>query len=103
MTEVEADELRQAVEQMHGCRASLREVTPVIERFKGQKAWDGTVHVFALTGHPTATVCYAWSSPIDGSERRRFYAVLHSPPVASPLDAVRAAIITDYKSGNTPI
>ena len=34
------------------------------------------VHVFDLAGHPTATRAYAWSSPIEGSTKRRFVAVL---------------------------
>ncbi len=35
-----------------------------------------------------ATRAYAWSSPIKSSTKRRFYAVLHQPPVDSPLTAV---------------
>jgi hypothetical protein len=31
---------------------------------------------FRLEGHPKATRAYAWSSPIEGSDKRRFYAVL---------------------------
>jgi hypothetical protein len=55
-------------------------------------------------GTPTATRAYAWSSPIEGSDKRRFYAVLHVPPISSPADAVRAAIVQDYreKVGRTP-
>jgi hypothetical protein len=29
----------------------------------------------------------------EGSDKRRFFAVLHQPPIASPVDAVRAAIV----------
>ena len=50
------------------------------------------MHVFDLEGHPRATRAYAWSSRVEGSERRRFYAVLHLRGIRSPLDAVRAAI-----------
>jgi hypothetical protein len=58
------------------------------------------MHVFELEGHPRATRAYAWSSPIEGGTKRRFYAVLHVPPVSSPADAVRAAIVvTIGKSG----
>ena len=59
--------------------------------------WEGVVHVFDLAGHPKATRAYAWSSPIEGSTKRRFFAVLHSPPIVSPLDAVRAAIVAEHK------
>ena len=65
----------------------------MIDRFRGQPVWEGIVHVFDLEGHPSATTAYAWSSPIEGSTRRRFYAVLGMPPINSPLEAVRAAII----------
>ena len=95
--EVEPDELRQAVERLHKCRETLREVTPVVERFEGHTAWEGVVHVFDVSGHLTATTCYAWSSPVEGSEKRRFYAVLKVPPVESPADAVRASIVTDHR------
>ena len=47
--------------------------------------------------HPTASVCYAWSSPIEGSDRRSFYAVLGVPPINSAVDAVRAVIVADEK------
>ena len=50
-----------------------------------------------LTGHPKATRAYAWSSPIEGSDKRRFFAVLHIPPVTSPMEAVRAAIVTEHR------
>ena len=33
--------------------------------------------VFDLHGHPTALRCYAWSHAVEGSEKRRYVAVLH--------------------------
>jgi hypothetical protein len=59
--------------------------------------WEGVVHVFDLKGHPTASRAYAWSSPIEGSDKRRFFAVLHQGLVKSPVDAVRAAIVAEQK------
>jgi hypothetical protein len=98
--EVSADELRRAVEQMHGCRAVFQQIVPINERFSGEAVWQGAVHVFTLTGHPTATTAYAWSSPVEGSSNRRFYAVLEQPPIHSAADAVRASIVADHrKSG----
>jgi hypothetical protein len=41
-------------------------------------------------GNAKATIACAWSSPIEGSNKRRFYAVLHLGGRRSPLDAVRA-------------
>lgn len=40
----------------------------------------------------------AWSSPIEGSARRRFFAVLHLGGIRSPQDAVRAAIVAEHKA-----
>jgi hypothetical protein len=57
----------------------------------------GVVHVFKLHGHPKAKRAYAWSSPVEGTERRKFYAVLEVPPVASARDAVKAAIVADHR------
>src|ERR1700716_926565 len=97
MAEVEADQLKEAVAKMHGGTATLAQSVPVRETFEGKPVWEGVVHVFDLTGHPTATRAYAWSSPIEGSSKRRFFAVLHQPPVDSPQAAVRAAIIAERR------
>jgi hypothetical protein len=41
---------------------------------------------------------YACSSPIEGSDKRRFFGVLHLPPITSPADAVRAAIVQEHRA-----
>ena len=64
---------------------------PVKETHGGATVWEGVVHVFDIAGHPKATRAYAWSSPIEGSDKRRFFAVLHLPPITSPADAVCVA------------
>jgi hypothetical protein len=97
MAEVEADQLREAVEKMHGGTATLAQSVPVRETFEGKAVWEGVVHVFDLADHPTATRAYAWSSPIEGSAKRRSFAVLHQPPVDSPQAAVRVAIVAEYR------
>lgn len=71
-------------------------VEPVKETFNGR---EGTVHIFDLEGHPKATKACAWSSPIENSDERAFYAVLHLGGIRSPLDAVRAAIVAERKPG----
>jgi hypothetical protein len=97
MAEVEADQLKQAVEGMHGGTATLAQSVPVRETFGDKPVWEGVVHVFDLTGHLTATRAYAWSSPIEGSTKRRFFAVLHTERIDSPVEAVRAAIVAEHK------
>jgi hypothetical protein len=95
MAEAEADQLKDAVEHMHSGRATLAQSVPVRETFESKPVWEGVVHVFDLAGHPTSTRAYAWSSPIEGSIKRRFFAVLHSAWINSPLEAVRAAIVVE--------
>jgi hypothetical protein len=98
MSEVDALQLKRAVEAQHGCTAMLVQSAPVTETFDGKMAWEGVVHVFKIHGHPNARKAYAWSSPIEGSDKRRFFAVLHQPPVDSPRAAVRAAIVAEQRS-----
>lgn len=92
-----AESLKAAVEGMHGGTARLAQAVPVRESFKGASVWEGVVHIFDLVGNPTATRAYAWSSPIEGSDKRRMFAVLHIPPITSPIEAVRAAIVAEHR------
>jgi hypothetical protein len=98
MPEVNPDQLKQAIESQHGGTAALIQSVPVKEIFEGATVWEGVVHVFDLAGHPNATRAYAWSSPIEGSDKRRFFAVLHIPPIDSPSAAVRAAIVSEHRA-----
>jgi len=86
------------VEAQHGGLATLVQTIPIHESFHGQTVWDGVVHVFELKGHPVATRAYAWSSPIEDSGKRRFFAVLHIGGINSPVDAVRAAIVAEHRT-----
>jgi len=92
------DDLKHAIESMHGGTATLAQSVPVRETFEGKPVWEGVVHVFDLAEHPTATRAYAWSSPIEGSTKRRFVAVLHTARINSPIEAVRAAIVAEQKA-----
>ena len=91
-------DLQQAIESQHGGKATLAQSVPVREAFEGKPVWEGIVHVFDLAGHPKATRAYAWSSPIEGSTKRRFFAVLHMGGIKSPADAVRAAIVAERRA-----
>jgi hypothetical protein len=44
-----------------------------------------------------ATRPYASPSPIEGSDKRRFFAVLHIGGIKSPQGAVRAAIVAEHR------
>jgi hypothetical protein len=98
MSEATITELQFAVEAQHGGSAALVQSVPVRESFDGAPVWEGVVHVFDLADNPNATRAYAWSSPIEGSDKRRFFAVLHMGAIKSPADAVRAAIVAEYKA-----
>lgn len=95
------EQLKRAIESLYDCTATPSQVVPVCEKFREKTVWDGIVHVFDLEGHPSATRAYAWSSPIEGSDKRRFFAVLHLGGIRSPLDAVRAAIVAEHKARET--
>lgn len=99
MSEVLADNLRAAVEAQHAGRAALAQSVPVRESFSGAPVWEGVAHVFDLAGNPNATRAYAWSSPIEGTDRQRFFAVLHMGGIKSPVDAVRAATVAEHRRG----
>src|SRR5712672_1260072 len=98
MDEVSTDQLKQAIESQHGGTATLVQSVPVIEGFRGATVWEGIVHVFELADNPKATRAYAWSSPIEGSGKRRFFAVLHMGAITSPVEAVRAAIVAERRA-----
>ncbi|MGB9015167.1 MAG: hypothetical protein WCC13_07590 [Methylovirgula sp.] len=97
MIEIDTDQLKRAVELQHGAAATLAQSVPVRETFEGKLVWEGIVHVFDLVGHPQASQAYAWSSPIEGSNKRRFFAVLKMGAIKSPQDAVRAAIVAEHR------
>jgi hypothetical protein len=92
------NQLREDLEKMHGATATLTIMAPIREEFERKTVWEDVVHVFELTGHPTAGRAYAWSSPIEDRFKRQSFAVLHQPPVDSPQVAVRAAIVAEYRS-----
>jgi hypothetical protein len=93
------EELRDAIHKLHGGTATHRESVPVKEVFKGETVWDGIVEVFHLEGHPKANTAYAWFHDTgDPSKPKKHVAVLHVPPVVSPLTAVRAFIIQEFRS-----
>jgi hypothetical protein len=83
-------ELQDAIRKTHGCDSSHVKSVPVTERYAGEVAWQGTVEVFDLVGHPKAKRAYAWSYR-DGDQIKSV-AVLEIPPVDSPGSAVKVAI-----------
>jgi hypothetical protein len=89
------ENLRTAIETMHGCKATHERSVVIVERFRKKTAWEGVVESFALTGHPKAKRCYAWSYQDKGE--MQYVNVLEIPPVTSPQTAVQAAIASGYQ------
>jgi len=95
------EELRSVIRKLHGVDAKHVESVPVKEIFQGKTVWDGIVEVFDLSRHPWAPRVYAWAHDTNDPERpRRHVAVLHVPPVVSPVTAVRAAIVQEQRGIN---
>jgi hypothetical protein len=89
------DNLREAIETMHHCKAVHVGSEPVIEPFRDEVAWDGVVETFDLQGHAKAKRCYAWSYLENGEPQ--YTTVLEIPPVDSPETAVKVAIAAKAK------
>jgi len=83
--------LQRVIKQLHKCDSTWLESVAVHEVFNGQTDWEGTVEVFALSGHPKAKRVYGWhhrEGPNDQVDR--FVTVLELWPVNSPQAAVKA-------------
>jgi hypothetical protein len=87
--------LQKAIKEIRRCDSRHVESVPVVEQFEGQTAWEGTVEVFDLIGHPQATRAYAWSYR-DGDQIKSV-TILEIPPVDSPQSAVKVAIAAKAK------
>ena len=91
------EELRAVIRRLHGVESKHVESVPVKETHKGQVVWDGVVEVFELIGHPKAQKVYAWAHETDLGKPRHV-TVLHIHPVTSPILAVRAAIVQEFRN-----
>ncbi len=96
MEEFQTQALIDAIRDLHGCDSTHLESVAVMEAFEDGVLWQGTVEVFELHEHPEADRCYAWADDAGDSEKRRFVAVLHVPPVDSPAAAVRAVFVAQH-------
>jgi len=95
-------ELQNVIRKLHGVESKHVESVPVKETFQGKTVWDGTVEVFELHGHPQASKLYAWTHQTDNPKKpKRHVTVLHVHPVTSPVLAVRAAIVQEFRELGT--
>jgi hypothetical protein len=92
-------DLQDVIRRLHGVESEHVESVPVKEIFQGRTVWEGIVEVFDLKDHPTAFRVYAWAHDTDDPEHpRRHVAVLHSHPIKSAQDAVKAAIVQEFRN-----
>lgn len=91
-------ELQSVIRKPHGVESKHVESVPVKEIFQGKTVWEGVVEVFELIGHPKAKRLYAWAYETENPKRPRHVTVLHMGPVTSPLLAVRAAIVEEFRN-----
>jgi hypothetical protein len=94
------EELQDVIRRLHGVESRHIESVPVKEIFQGRTVWEGIVEVFELRGHPTAPKVYAWSHDANG-KKKRHVTVLHVAPITSAVEAVRAAIVQEFRSRGT--
>ena len=92
------EELRDVIRHLHGVESSYVESVPIKEEFQGKTVWEGIVEVFDLKDHAKAPRAYAWAYETDNPKRPRHVVVLHLGPVTSPLLAVRAAIVQEFRN-----
>jgi hypothetical protein len=92
------EELRDVIKRLHGVESAHLESVPIKEVFQGKTVWEGIVEVFDLKGHPKATRAYAWAYETDNPKKPKHVTVLHMGPITSPLLAVRAAIVQEFRN-----
>jgi hypothetical protein len=93
------EELKEAIRLLHGVEATHSSSVPVKEVFNGQTVWDGIVEVFHLRGHPKTDTAYAWLHDTGDPEKPfRPVTVLRIHPALSPVDAVRAFIVQEFRA-----
>jgi len=83
----EITQLKDAIRAEHGCESLYVKTIHVPETVEGVMASHGLVMVFELVGHPTAELCYAWSSR-DG-DQTRLSSALELHPIVSGGPAIK--------------
>lgn len=71
--------LEEAIKAMHKCNAMHVRSESVHDVFQEETAWQGTVEVFYLIGHPKAQFAYAWQYE-DDDKKTKTVTVFEIPP-----------------------
>lgn len=91
------EELQDVIKRLHGVESKHVDSVPIKEEFCGRTVWEGIVEVFELIGHPKAPKAYAWAYDTGDPKKPKHVTVLHLGPISSPLLAVRAAIVQEFR------
>jgi hypothetical protein len=85
-----------AIRDLHGLDSEHVESVLINETFQGKPVWQGDVEVFRVRGHPRATHAYAWTYEDDDGTLQHV-AVRGVPPIDSPQNAVKAAVVAHMR------
>jgi hypothetical protein len=88
------DKITRAVERTVTGVVTHRESVPVVETFRGQTVWEGTVEVFDVATPPPA-LAYGWA--VEGDREPQYVTVKGEPPVDSALAAVRVWLVAQAR------
>lgn len=89
MTDHEQEGLRAAIESLLGCRATFQSAS--VCRVSDNEEHTREVATFALNGHSSALLAYAWTD-VRG-QRLKHRVVLHSGGVTSAMDALTGFLL----------
>ena len=89
VTDSEQEGLRAAIESLHGCKASFQSAD--LCRVSDNAEHTREVATFALAGHASAPLAYAWTD-VRGQQRKH-RVVLHSGGVTSAMEALTGFLL----------
>jgi hypothetical protein len=87
--------LQSVIRHLHGCESAHLGTEFVRELINGKIAWHQTVERFAVTGHPRAAHCYAWTNNYSNTQGQHYIAVLELPPIRNASDAVKYSMLAN--------
>jgi len=91
MSELDA-KLEKAAEKACGSKVRFEGFYPLVETFRGAVVWEGIVTQF----ESDIGRVYAWA--VESDSGPQYVTVLQTPPVDSPLSAVRAWLVSQTKN-----
>ena len=95
------EDLKAVVEELYDLGATHVETVPVKEVFEGETIWEGEVEVFDLDGkyEDLTSRVFAWAADYDDLDKPTQYTtILQRPPATTPENAVKAAIVSEFKN-----